>query len=1384
MTDKTDLLERRAKLSPTKRALLEKRLQGNATFSQEVQTIPRYPASASHPLSFAQERFWLLDQLEPGNLAYHRPVPLRLTGPLKVAALEQSLSEIIARHDILRTLFPSREGQPQQVITPAKPLKLPLVDLTALPPVEREAQAGQLAMAEVQQRFNLAQELALRAKLLRLADREHLLLLVMHHIIFDSWSGKVLIKELSSLYEAFSTGQGSPLPPLPLQYTDFARWQQEWFRSPVASAVGQGEALETQLTYWKRQLANAPRRLDLPTDHPRPAIQSYKGACQNSTIPAPLLDSLKALSRQENVTLFMTLLAAFQSLLHRYTGQVDLVVGSPVAGRTQAETEQLIGCFLNTLVLRTDLAGNPSFRELLGRVREVALAAYTHQHLPFEKLLETLRLERDLSAPPLFQVMFNLENLPEQRGLGGALAIHEVRFESSAAAFDLTLEVIEEAEGLSCIWQYNSDLFEAATISRMANYYQNLLQSIVAHPNQRLSNLPFLSEDERRQLLVTWNETQADYPHDQTLVQLFVEQVERTPEGIAYICEGERLSYRELNRRANQVAHYLQTLGVGPEVVVGLCLERSLEMVIGLLGIIKAGGAYLPLDPTYPAQRLTFMLADAGVQVLLTQEQLVDKLPGSAATLVRIDTDWPAIARQSFENPVNNLLPDQPAYVIYTSGSTGDPKGVLGLHRATTNRCAWMWSAYPFQAGEVCCHKTTLSFVDSVWEIFGPLLQGIPTLLIPDPAAKDPPQLIQLLTDSQVSRLVLVPSLLQALLETEPHLSKRLPRLKYWITSGEALSPALYHQFQSAMPQACLLNLYGSSEVAADATWFEPGQGELLSPIPIGRPVANTQVYILDCHLHPTPIGVAGELHIGGIGLARGYLQRPELTAERFIPNPFSLQAGERLYKTGDLARYRPDGNIEFLGRLDHQLKIRGFRIEPGEVEAVLAQHPGVRQAAVAASDPTGDAFEQRLVAYVVVDQSVETIRSELRNFLREKLPEYMIPSSFIRLEALPLTPSGKINRRALPASDQAHLKLPDPFMPPGDALELKLARLWEEVLAVKPIGIRDNFFELGGHSLLAIRLFARIEQVFGQTLPPASLFQASTIERLADLLRPAEPTPYSPLVMIQPGGSRPPFFWAHAIGGHVLSYRNLAHYLGQNQPVYGLQAHGLNGKEAPHTQLQSMAADYLEAIRALQPQGPYFLGGLSFGGLIAFEMAQQLYVQQEQIALLALFDTYAPSYLGAASRTVRYKLYHFLQRVDFHLGNLLYFKPQDKQIYLRERLKVIQQRLRQHFPRFQLQAAEPTLPASVRQVQEANSQAIRSYVAQPYPGRITLFRARRQPPRYPRDPYLGWGELAGGGIEIHEVPGYHISLIGEPHVRILAEKLKACLQRDQVALE
>ncbi len=1046
------------------------------------------------PASAAQQRLWFLNQLEPESPAYNIPAVLRLRGELDVRALEKSLNEIVSRHEALRTTFRTIDGKPAQIVNPPSEQKLPLVDLTVRPEDERHEEAKQLARKAASQPFDLEHGPLVRTLLLRLAADEHELILTIHHIVSDGWSMGIFFRELSELYNAFTSNRPATLAELPIQYPDFALWQREWLKSAE---------VEPQLAYWRQQLRGELPVLDLPADRPRPLVQGTSGSKHHLNISPALTEELKKLSRSAGTTLFMTLLGAFQTLLHRYTSQDDLTIGTTIAGRNSAEVEDLIGCFLNTLVLRTDLSGDPTFRELLGRVREVTLNAYTNQDVPVEMLLEELQPGRDLSHNPLFQVLFILQTTPlpviEWHGLTALIE----PVENNTAKFDLTIDLTETSEGIDGSIEYNSDLFDRSTIARLADHFENVLASCTAQPDVPVSQLSLLGSTEREQLLVQWSQGGTEADVAELCVHRMVEaQVERTPDAIAVELSGERLTYRELNERANQLARHLRALGVAPEVSAGILMERSPDLIVAVLAVLKAGGAYVPLDPASPLSRLQMILRDSSSQVLLTQQTLFTSAE-LQTPVVYIDAEREHIASLSVENLEDLVTPDNLAYIIYTSGSTGMPKGVAVQHSSLATYTATASAAYEIRQGDRVLQFASISFDASAEEIYPCLTSGATLVLRDEQMLSSTATFLRACADLALTVLDLPTAywheVALALSREELELP---PSVRLVIIGGERALPERFAQWlEKVGGRVRLVNTYGPTEATIVGTSCEllgPSTEEVKRPeLPIGAPVRNAQAYVLDQKLQPVPIGVAGELHLGGAGVARAYLNRPELTAEKFIPHPYSLTPGARLYKTGDRVRYLPSGQLEYLGRVDQQVKVRGFRIELGEIEAALYTHAAVRDALVMLREDTPG--EKRLVAYLVRDVTQTTSASELWAFLNERLPAYMIPAAFVFLEELPLTPSGKIDRRALPAPDASRPALSEQFVSPRTMTEELIAGIWSELLRVERVGVLDNFFELGGHSLLATQVIARMRETLGVELPLRVFFEVPTVAGLAE---------------------------------------------------------------------------------------------------------------------------------------------------------------------------------------------------------------------------------------------------------------------------------------------
>jgi amino acid adenylation domain-containing protein len=1197
-------------------------------------SIKPAPGTDSITLSYAQQRLWFLDQLAPNNAFYNVPLALRLNGKLNTAALEQSLNEIIRRHQSLRTIFIGVNGQAEQVITEQFKLPLACVDLTGLPDQARPLALLNLSRLEAEKPFVLSTGPLLRALLIELFNdsnkQEHILLITLHHIVSDGWSSEILMRELVALYQVFSEGKVSPLAELAIQYADFAYWQRQWLV---------GDVLQRQIDYWRKQLHAAPTAIELPTDRPRPPVMSYRGANYRFSIPFELAKQIYALNRSHDATLFMTLLAAFNVLLFRYSHQQDLCIGTPVANRNRLELEGLIGFFVNTLVLRTDLSGGPSFIDLLSRVRRTVLEAQNHQDLPFEQLVEVLQPERNMSHSPLFQVMFTLQNAvrhsPELSGLG----ISAVEKESCIAKFDLTLHIHEQKSGLlNGIIEYNTDLFDYDTIARLAEHYLILLQGIVDNPDGRLSELPLLTKAERQQILIEFNATAMDYSDDCLIQQLFERQVEKTPDAIAVVFEDESLTYKDLNRRANQVAHHLLALGIRPDDRVAICAERGLDMVIGLLGILKSGAAYIPLDPSYPCERLAYMLGDSKPVAILSQSGVQKSLMNLAVPVVLLDA-LALFAEQPAGNPdpqMLGLMSSHLAYIIYTSGSTGQPKGVMVEHGNMVNFLCAMSKVPGMTCSDSLLAVTTLSFDIAGLELFFPLINGAKVVLVSRANAADPVFLQQTIAQAGITVMQATPATWRLLLSGGWQGASGLKAL----CGGEALTLDLSTQLKARVSE--LWNMYGPTETTVWSTCrlIDAERTESYPCESVGRPIGNTQIYILDAQLQPVPLRVSGEIYIGGAGVARGYLNQPGLTAERFIRDSFGTNAesNARLYKTGDLGRWLPDGNIEYIGRNDFQVKIRGFRIELGEIEAHLTACSGVREAVVIVREDNPE--DKRLVAYLIAHEGIELAVADLRAQLATGLADYMIPSAFVSLSAFPLTPNGKLDRKALPAPNFCEQKH---YVAPRTAIEEILTSIWAELLNIEKIGVEDNFFELGGNSLLAVKLAHTIQSVLGGNLDLVALFQAPTIEEFAKRLADEATTVLSPLVALKSSGTRPPLYCIDP-GGYIFEYKTLAQAMNHQQPVYGIDSRSLLLN--PTRQYESFvdaAEYYVQAILRHQSEGPYYLLGWSMGGAIALIIAQILESRGHNVAFVGLLDTQIKSFVQAdedAGLLMRYARY------------------------------------------------------------------------------------------------------------------------------------------------
>jgi amino acid adenylation domain-containing protein len=1342
--------------APTIASLAERivalQLEGDRLVAPPIERAPR---DKPLPLSFTQERLWVLDRLEQGSSSYNVSSGTRLFGALDAGALERALREVVRRHEVLRTTFTLDGARPVQVIHPEVDLRAPVEDLSELPEAVREARLRAEAAAEASKPFDLEHGPLIRARLFRLSAEEHVLVVSMHHIVSDAQTQGVLGEEVAKLYDAFKKGLESPLPELPIQYADYAAWQRAWLS---------GEVLDKQLAYWKGALAGAPGVLDLPTDRPRPPHQSYRGARVVFQLPPAAKKALADLSKREGVTLFMTLLAAYDVLLHRWSGQRDIVVGTPAMNRTRAETEGLIGCFLNTLVLRAQIDEGLTFQELLQRVRETCLGAYAHQDMPFERLVQELAPERDLSRTPVFQVMFTLQTAGrEDAGLTGVRR-RALAAPIETAKFDLTLFAVDGPRGITCIFEYATDLFDAATVERMAAQLATLVEGIAAAPEQPIAALPILPEREREKLAVAWNATAADYERSATIASLVAAQAARTPDAIAVSFEGRALTYRELDERSNRLARHLQARGVGPETLVGIAVERSEAMVVGLLGILKAGGAYVPLDPTYPKDRLAFMAEDAGLRVLVTEAKLAGLVPEPAGGSVRLDTDAAAITGQSAAPLGVEALPESLAYVIYTSGSTGKPKGVAIPHRAVVNFLATMAREPGLAATDRLLAVTSLSFDIAGLELWLPLTVGARVEIASRATASDGAALARTLREAGITVMQATPSTFRLLIDAGWQGDRGLKVL----VGGEAVPRELVDQLAERV--GSVWNMYGPTETTI---WSCVHRLAKDAPVLVGKPIANTRVYVLDPAGNLAPIGVPGELYIGGDGVARGYLHRPELTAERFVKDPFV--DGQRVYRTGDLVRWRAEGAIEFLGRMDFQVKIRGFRIELGEIEAVLGQAPGVRQAVVMARDQ--GAMDKRLVAYVVpADAASPPALDDLRAALKARLPDHMVPSAFVIMASFPLTPAGKVDRRALPAPADATTATTRGFVAPRDEEEIRLAAIWREVLGLDKVGVTDSFFDLGGHSLLAVQMMDKLERAFGRKIPLIALFESQTIEALARLVRrpAAQKEEWPSMVAIRGTGTKRPLFLVARPNVNTLGYVALVRELGPDQPVYGLQLQYPEettlGRPYTREERLAWAKNYISLIKAVQPEGPYFIAGMCEGTLIAFDMVQRLEEQGDEVGFFGVFDTWPEE-----NTTIRWL--HQLYTYQRTLQMLWRQPPEESYRYLRSRAgrlaRTVIARVR---PKAQVQGPVIRPRREQGEAWEVRMFPGPSWVPPKVKAHIDLFRVKKLVYWRVRDPEFGWGSRTTNGVDVHVIGGDHNTFLRGEHVPILARRLRETL--------
>lgn len=1374
-----------------KRALLEKLLREKAARGgQSAETAPQAGSIQKlgrgqkyFPLSSAQQRLWLLDQLDAGNPAYNISLLLRFKGPLVVTALEKSLAEIQQRHEVLRVNFTHVDGEPAQFLVSDRPLPFKLVDFGDGEPASRADRAEQLAEDDSQRPFDLSNDPLARANLFRLAEDDHLFQFVIHHIVFDGWSLNVFLQELTSLYTAFVNGAPSELPALPIQYIDFAAWESKQLSE---------KQIREHLEYWKQQLGGDLPVLDMPLDKPRPNVQSFRAGKELLEISPALTESLNAFSRQEGVTLFVTMLSVYYILLARYTAQEDIIVGTPVAGRHHADVEKLIGVFINSLALRADLSGNISFREFLKRVRRTALDAFAHQEIPFERLLSELRIERTSSHSPVFQVFFNLLDVRK----GVRLELPNIVTETPSlpemgSIFDITLYAQNWGETLKLKLVYNADLFTCNRMSEFLHHYHQLLQEALDNPDEQIFRLPLASVTRQQQHAIFERLDRlsngfvrfADEEIEQSIPRRFEQQVEKYPDQVAIKTPHYEWTYRQLNRIANHVADSILEQTGQDQERVALLFDHDAPMVAGLLGALKAGKTYIPLDPNYPHDRLLYMLEDSQASAIVTntaQLELASTLSAGSLTLVNIDE---LHTGSDCSNPDPVVTPDTLAYILYTSGSTGQPKGVMQNHRNVLHFMRVYTNNLHIGPADKLTLISSYSFDAAVMDMFGALLNG--ATLYPINAKQDGLfDLANYLNEQQITIYHSTPTVYRYFVNSLDEIQK-FPSVRLIVLGGEAVVRNDIELYKKNFADQCIfVNGLGPTESTVSLQYFIDKQTELTqNAVPVGYAVDETEVLLLNAAGENAVL--AGEIAIQSPHVALGYWQLPDLTQSAFGSKPH--QPGQRIYRTGDLGRLLPDGTIEFRGRKDFQVKIRGHRVEIGEIEARLSEHENVKECVVNAADQENG--DKVLVAYLVPNGQ-QPSAGEMRSFLQKKLPDYMIPALFVPLEKLPLTPTGKIDRRALPvphAEDRLREHL---HIAARNKTEEKLVKIWEELLQTQPIGVRDNFFELGGHSLMAVHMFSRLNHEFSVNLPLATLFREATVEYLAQTIQDRSgPTTWSSLIEIEPQGDHPPFFCVHGITGDILWFRELAQCLAPDYPFYGLQSRGLDGIQDPLAHIEEMAAHYIEEIRKLQPGGPYYVGGASFGGAVALEIAQQLTSQGEQVAMLAIFD-HSPPNVHTKENNSKLKRYFIItsrviRNFPGWFGEFIKMGPSKIWMRIRRKLRLMRKVRGQagapslgQFDAEDLIDFASELSARRQQLIALNFEAIKAYVPKPYSGQVTLFRALNRPLLNTRDPQAGWQVLAPGRVQVLDIPGSHEGMFKKPHVYYLAQKVRECMNQ------
>ncbi|MBN2431270.1 MAG: amino acid adenylation domain-containing protein [Acidobacteria bacterium] len=1363
-----DLARKVAGLSPAQLALLRSRLGQRLAGETAGDLIPQ-PRPAQIPLSFAQQRLWFLDQLDRDSPAYIISRAFRLLGPLDIAALQGALDGLVQRHEVLRTVYALGETRPYQQVRPASPVVLTEIDLQLLPATGRLAAARERLREESRRSFDLGRDVMLRAALARLAPQDHLLLLITHHIASDGWSLGILYNELSLLYAAHRSNNTPALPDLPVQYADFAIWQRERLQGPI---------LEQQLSYWREHFRSLPEPLELPVARPRQAVQTSAGAVEYLTLPAALTAELTALSRREGATLFMTLLAAFQSLLFRYTGQADITIGTPVANRTRREIEPLIGFFVNTLMLRSHLRADKSFLDFLGAVREVALDAYDHQEIPFEKLVRELQPARDLSRNPLFQMMFALLNTSSQPLRLMGLDVTPQWLHRGTALFDLSCFLETRGEEITGFLEYNTDLFTPATARRLRDHYLLLLQGIAADPAQSIGRLPLLSPAERRQVLVEWNDTRTESPPGGDITRFVTETAGRIPHHPAVISADGGLTYAQLLAAADDLVTRLRREGVEPGDRVGLCLHRGWRLPVSVLGVLRAGATCVPLDPEYPSQRLDFMAAQARLRLILVGRGEASPFhPSTAPCPLLIMEDQPtAAATAPPDLPPPDPDPERLAYILFTSGSTGIPKGVAMPHRPLLNLIRWQIGQPAFDSGRRTLQFASPSFDVSFQELFTTWASGGALVMPTDAERRDPERLLAFLVAQEIHRIFLPYVMLHHLADSAVHRAVFPSSLSEVITAGEQLriTPAI-RDFFLRLPGCRLENQYGPTETHVVSSYPLTGAPDNWPALPaIGRPIANARLYVLDPLLQPVPIGVPGELAIGGQPVAQGYYGRPDLTRAAFVPDPFAGTPGAVMYRTGDVAVWREDGVIEFRGRTDRQVKIRGFRVEPREIEARLGEHPAVGDCAVVSV--TDEGGHTSLAAYLVGGADDEPSPPDLREWLAAALPDYMIPGSFQLLTRMPRTASGKVDRRALVKTPGRPLPAAPPLSESLSPMEHTIAEIWADVLGSPVDSADQNFFDLGGHSLLAVVLIRHLEKRLGLDLPVSMLFEAPTIARQARYLenRSSRPAGRSVLVAIKPEGSRPPLFCVHSYGGYVINYRRLAELLPPEQPVWGVRPPQSGEGFVHFGTLEELAGFYIDELCRHFSEGPYLLAGYSSGGIIAFEMARQLITRGKTVPFIGLLDTCMLRPDLRPNRLLTPNMWwNFVKSIPFWILDLLRQSPkegQDTKPPVRDRVRRVMGHDRYDWMR--------DVRDERKEFAFRHLEVLQRYTPPRGDLHVHVFRSRSRGLLHPQTTDLGWGRFARRGVTVHHIQGRHAAVLQEPAVSDLARRLPAALEQ------